>query len=107
MAVVKSKLTQWATNQGRTIKRAERGIANVILSRAQMLAPVDSGKLVKDGRVVKNGDHVAVRFGSANVPYARRRHFENKRNPQTLHFLTRAGDSAAKENIRKYIEVSR
>lgn len=83
-------------------------MAGVILTRANMLAPQESGALKGTGRVEKNpeGGH-SVLFGNENVRYARRRHYENKKNPQTLLYLEKAGDSVAKEGIRKYVGMSK
>jgi hypothetical protein len=88
------------------MKRAEQNMGSAIKNRAKMLAPKLTGALRADGRVEKRGDHTVVTFGSSKVPYARRRHFENRKNPQTLHYLQRAGDSVVKENIKKYIGLS-
>jgi hypothetical protein len=43
-----------------------------------------------------------VIFGGGGVRYARRRHFENKKNPQTLQYLYRAGDAVVRGNTDKY-----
>ena len=108
MGGFKSNSRAWLSSESKVLARAERGLAQVILNRATMLAPVLTGALVEDGRVEKNPNgHHSVVFGSNDVPYARRRHFENKKNPQTLHYLKRAGDSVAKENIKKYVDLSR
>lgn len=108
MGGFKSNSSKWLANERKVMNRAERAVSQVILHRAIMLAPLQSGALVDDGRVEKNPDgHYSVVFGSTSVPYARRRHFENKRNPQTLNYLKRAGDSVAKEDIKKYVELSR
>lgn len=108
MGGFKSNSRAWLANESKVLARAERGLAQVILNRATILAPVLSGALVDDGRVEKNPNgHHSVVFGSQKVPYARRRHYENKRNPQTLHYLQRAGDSVKKENLKKYVDLSR
>lgn len=104
---VKSTIRQWAANEAQVASRAERGLAQVILSRSRMIAPHLTGALKEDGRVIKTDDGHSIVYGSDAVRYARRRHFENKKNPQTLHYLQRAGDSAKKEDIRKYYQVSR
>lgn len=77
-------------------------MATDIHRRAAALAPVDTSALVNSGRVEPvNGGYV-VKFGSTRVPYARRRHFENKKNPQTLGYLERAGDAVVRGNVGKY-----
>lgn len=103
-----SNSRQWLANEERVIARAERSMAQVTLNRSSMLAPVLSGDLVESGRVEKNpsGGQSTV-FGGGDVPYALRRHYENKKNPQTLHYLKRAGDSVVKEGVKKYMDINR
>jgi hypothetical protein len=103
---VKSYIDAWANGQNVIMKRAEQNMGSAIKNRARMLAPKLTGALRADGRVENKGDRTVVVFGSEKVPYARRRHFENRKNPQTLHYLKRAGDSVVKENIKKYIGLS-
>lgn len=108
MGGFKSNSKAWLAQETQRMDRVEEVMAGVILTRATMLAPHDSGALKSNGRVEKNPNgHRSVVFGGASVPYARRRHFENKKNPQTLHYLSRAGDSVAKENIKKYVDMTR
>lgn len=72
-------------------------------------APVDKGNLVASGRVAKEGKGYAVIFGGnsggVNVPYALRRHFENKKNPQTKRYLTRAGDQVSKQTDKYFGDI--
>lgn len=103
---VKSYIDAWAKGQETIMKRAEHNMGSAIKNRARMLAPKLTGALRADGRVQSKVDATSVIFGSDKVPYARRRHFENRKNPQTLHYLSRAGDSVARENIKKYIGIS-
>jgi len=79
-------------------------MATDIDKRAKMLAPKDTSALVNSGRVerVRAGFYRIV-FGDSRVPYAKRRHYENFKNPQTLGYLAKAGDSVARGNISKYI----
>lgn len=105
---VVSKLGKWASDESKVASRVEKSLSQVILYRARMLAPVLTGALVDDGRVVDNPmGGKSVIFGSPSVPYARRRHYENRKNPQTLYYLQRAGESVAKENIKRYVDMSR
>ena len=65
-----------------------------ILMDAIALAPELNGELKSDGRVeVISDSEVHIKFGNARVPYARRRHFENKKNPHTKYYLKKAGDN--------------
>ena len=80
-----------------------RQMANTILSDSRMLAPVLTGALRSDGNVKKEGmASYIVKYGDARVPYARRRHFENKKNPQTKYYLWNAGDRVVKQGIQRF-----
>lgn len=105
----KSNSRQWLTTEGQTLKRAEKSMAQVIVNRAKMLAPVLTGALRQSGRVEQSKGKTTAIFGgkSVSVPYARRRHYENRKNPQTLRYLERAGNATAKEGVAKYINMSR
>lgn len=85
------------------LKNAQRAMADSILGRATMIAPKLTGALRSDGRVEIKDTSVSVVFGDDRVPYARRRHFENKKNPQTLNYLQKAGDETMKEGLKKYL----
>lgn len=74
-----------------------------ILNRAKMYAPVLTGALVRDGRVIESDGSVIVAFGGLNVPYARRRHYENNLHPDTRRYLERAGNEAVKQGIQFYL----
>jgi len=64
--------------------------AEAIGYTAQILAPQATGALVNSKRVeAVSFDNVQVSF---NTAYANRRHYENKKNPQTLEYLKRAGE---------------
>lgn len=88
--------------QGTALKAGLLEMATDIHRRASVFAPKDTGALVNSGRIESVNDGYRVIFGSSRVPYARRRHFENKKNPQTLHYLSRAGDSVARGSKAKY-----
>lgn len=104
---VKSNWSPWLSNQRSAAARTEEAIAGVIVTRATLLAPKLTGDLRNSGRVEKNpsGGQSAT-FGDSSVPYARRRHYENRKNPGTLRYLERAGDSVKKENIKKYTDMA-
>lgn len=71
---------------------------------ASVLAPKASRALVNSGRIKREGQaHYKVIFGGGSVPYARRRHFENKKTPSSLLYLERAGDSTSR-NFKRYIK---
>lgn len=105
---VSSNWGRFIADQQKVIERTQRAMAQVVLYRSRMLAPIFTGALVDDGRVENNPQGgLSVLYGSPKVPYARRRHYENRKNPQTLYFLQRAGESVAKENVKKYVEMSK
>src|SRR5690606_22555365 len=100
MGGFKSNSRAWVASETKRLDNAIGAMAKAMVNRGQMLAPVLSGDLKDSGRVVKNGvaSYSAV-FGGANVgvPYARRREFENYKNPHTKHYSKRSGDSVVKE----------
>ena len=88
--------------------RASLMMATDIDQQAKILAPKgDTLNLVNSGRIEKVEGSYKVSFGGdfggVNVPYAKRRHFENFKNPQTLRYLERAGDNVAKQKS-KYLK---
>jgi hypothetical protein len=103
----KSTIKQWAEQESVVLDRTQDIVAGVILTRSTMIAPKLTGALKGNGRVYKKNGHRTVKFGDNDVPYARKREFENNKNPQTIHYLKRGGDSVKKENIGKYVEMAR
>lgn len=85
------------------IEHAHRAMANSILNTAMLKAPELTGALKSDGRVEMRDTSMAVVFGDGRVPYARRRHYENRKNPQTLHYLKNAGDEIVKKGLQRYL----
>lgn len=97
-----STLPLWLSKEKKTIDNVTAEMGVDILNRAIMNAPKDTGALVRSGRVKKEGKGYTVQFGDNSVRYAYRRHFENNKNPGTLLYLQKAGDSVVKGNIKKY-----
>lgn len=99
--------TSWADKKEKQFIAAGLQMATDILRFAVVLGPKDTRALVNSGRIEspKPGQYDVV-FGGGPVPYARRRHFENKKNPQTLGYLNRAGKAVSK-NKSKYIKGER
>ena len=85
------------------LKNAQHAMGDAIWGGATLKAPEDKGNLKSDGRVEIKDTIVEVVFGDKRVPYARRRHFENRKNPQTLNYLKRSGDAVVKEGIGKFL----
>lgn len=93
----------WLALEQVNLDNAVRQMANTILSDSRMLAPILTGALRSDGNVKKEGQaSYIVQYGDARVPYARRRHFENKKNPQTKYYLWNAGDRVVKQGIQRF-----
>ena len=93
-------------------KRVESSLKTGVLSmitdvqrRSHALAPKLTGALASSAVIgtVLNG--YSLTYGSGRVPYARRRHFENRKNPQTIGYLSRAAEGVARGNIAKYFKV--
>ena len=86
----------------------ERGLAEMatdIDTRAKILAPKDTRALVNSGRIKRlSASEYQISFGSSQVPYARMRHFVNRKNPQTLGYLAKAADSVARSDKGKYFK---
>jgi hypothetical protein len=95
-------LSQWIPQTDMELKAAVLEMATDIRTRAVVLAPVETCNLKNSGVIEPIAGGYKVKFGSSRVPYARRRHFENFKNPQTTHYLEKAGDSVKKGNLIKY-----
>lgn len=66
-----------------------------ISTQAQHSAPVDSGALVNSIRVTHNeADKVFVLagggFSGKNIPYAKKREYENRKNPHKRYYMKNA-----------------
>lgn len=100
---VTSHIKPWSQKKAQDLDIAVLDAVTDIHRGAGILAPKASRALVNSGRIVKKGiGHYAVVFGGGRVPYAKRRHFENRKTPTSLRYLERAGDSTAR-NFRRYI----
>lgn len=100
----------WYREKQNEWNSTELRMATDILRLATQYAPVDQGHLRASGRIEKGqGSGVKVVFGGDgngfSVPYAKRRHYENKKNPQTLRYLERAGDQVVADKD-KYFGVA-
>lgn len=99
------KSSEFIKSQEKDYSSATSMMCNSIVQLASILAPVgDTGDLRASGRVVKEGNNgSSAVFGGGKVKYACRRHYENRKNPQTLLYLERAGDAVAKKGIKNYL----
>lgn len=98
-------------NQGwdnKQLKQLDVGTLALVLDidrRAKTLAPVDTGALANSGKIKRNGEaDYTLTFGSGKVPYARKRYYENEKNPQTKGYLGKAADSVVRGNTTKYFK---
>lgn len=92
----------WSSNIEDGMKSALLELANDVRTKAVILAPIDTGALRNSGTVEPVPNGYKIQFGNSRVPYARIRHFENKKHPQTLGYLAKAGDSVARSDKSKY-----
>jgi len=102
MPVKMTVKSNWKDDIAKSMKLGLLEMAVDIHKRAIILAPKDTRALVNSGIIEPVTDGYRVKFGNARVPYARRRHFENLKHPQTLGYLARAGDSVSRGNTSKY-----
>lgn len=85
------------------IQEALAKMGNSVKNRAELFAPVLTGALRDNGDVHVGNMNVVIGFGGLEVPYARRRHYENNKHPQTRRYLQRAGDAVGREGIIRYL----
>lgn len=85
------------------INNALAKMGDSVLHRAELFAPVLTGALRDNGDVQQGNFKVVIGFGGLEVPYARRRHYENNKHPQTKRYLERAGDAVGREGIIRYL----
>lgn len=98
-----SRIKKWTSDTEKKLDAAVLTMATDIHREAVLMAPRDESALVNSGRIerVKAGFYKII-FGGGRVPYAKRRHYENKKNPHTLRYLEKPGDRISR-NIRKYL----
>ena len=94
---ITDSLSKWKDGEYRRLDGKLFGVATSIQRLSQMYAPIDSGVLKSSHRTnrISNFKYEV----SANTPYARRRHFENKKNPGTKMYLSKAGDAIARNIV--------
>ena len=98
-----SRIKDWTRETEVKLDLAVLEMATDIDRVAKQLAPKDSRALVNSGRIKRDGiAHYKVIFGGGSVPYARRRHYENKLHPGSIKYLQYAGESTSR-NIKRYL----
>lgn len=91
---ITSRVKQWESSSMDNLEFALASLSTEIHRIAIMNAPHLNGALQDSGKVERlESMKYQVRFGDSEVPYALRRHYENKKNPQTLRYLERAAES--------------
>lgn len=99
-----SHIKQWTDKTERQLDLAVLEIATDVHRVAKINSPKETRALTNSARIKRQGQaHYKVIFGGDQVPYARRRHFENKKTPKSLLYLERAGDAAGR-NIKRYLK---
>ena len=102
--ITSTLLSKWLPLTNKELDVATLEIATDIHKRAVILAPKATRNLVNSATIQRLSQaEYQIRFGSSVVPYARRRHFENKKNPQTINYLSNAGDSVKRGGFDKYL----
>lgn len=92
----------WATGIEKNLKVGLLEMSLDVRRRAIVIAPKLTRALVNSGIVEPINNGYRIKFGNSQVPYARRRHYENNKNPQTKGYLAKAGDSVARGDQGKY-----
>jgi hypothetical protein len=89
---IKSQMEKYIGKQTKRMDDVMLSMATDIHRQSLVLAPKDTRALIGSGRINRLAEaEYSVEYGNPQVPYARRRHFENKKNPHTLKYLERAG----------------
>lgn len=103
---VKVKISIDKNWSGKILNSLDAGLIDLVADahrRAVIIAPKLSRALVNSGMISRLGFLAySLSFGSSKVPYARKRHFENKKNPQTTGYLAKAGLEAYRGDIGKH-----
>lgn len=98
-------VSKWLPKTEQGLDAGMLELATDIHRRSAINAPKDTRALVNSGTVTRKSlGYYIIRYGSGRVRYARRRHYENKKNPQTLGYLEKAGDSVTRGNVYKYFK---
>lgn len=93
----------WSKDIEGGIEKGQLEMVTDVHKRAGIIAPKDTRALLNSGVIERvRKFHYVVRFGNARVPYARKRHYENKKNPQTLRYLEKAGEAVVRGGHGKY-----
>lgn len=92
----------WSSDIERELNIGLLDMTTDIHRRSAILAPKDTRALVNSGMILPVHNGYEIKYGSPRVPYARIRHFENRKNPQTIGYLIKAGESVVRGDVGKY-----
>ena len=91
-------VSKWVPEKEKELDEAVLDMATDIHREAVIMAPKATRALANSGRVERIGIGMyRVIFGGGSVPYALRRHYENRLHPGTLHYLEKPGDRISKQ----------
>lgn len=97
-----SHIKEWTAKTERNADIAVLEMVTDVNRVAKVIAPKDTHALENSGRIQRKASaHYLVIFGGGSVPYARLRHYRNKKTPSSLRYLERAGE-AVERNIKRY-----
>lgn len=97
-----SRIKQWTSATEGKLDMAVLEMATDIHRISAVISPKDSRALVNSGRIEREGvAHYKVIYGGGRVPYARMRHYVNRKTPGSLRYLERAGESVSR-NFKRY-----
>ncbi len=98
-----SKLkSEWTPQKINKLDKLFATVATRIHRTSGRYSPYKTGALVASTQIRRHGTaKYEVSVGGGSVPYAKRRHFENRKNPQTLRYLEKAGDLETKNILRE------
>jgi hypothetical protein len=97
---INNNLPKWSGDTNRQLGISLTRVLTDIDRISKDLSPKDTRALANSTRIdLKSTSSGEV---SVNVPYAKRRHYENRKNPQTLGYLKKAGDYAGKNGARYF-----
>ena len=96
---------KWEARGEQGLEAGTLSLITDIDTRAKILAPKDKRVLVNSSVISRIGRFsYQLRFGSAKAPYARKRHYENKKTPQSIKYLERAADGVGRGDKRKHFK---
>ena len=109
----------WQHKYDRGVQRGIKRMATDMHRQAVVNAPIAhrgdytngqwkhivAGALRRSGRITGSGYSWYITFGGGQVPYARRREFENNLHPETKYWLKRAGETVSAKSESYFKEI--